>query len=806
MGKHDIIPFDDGLRTKRKNLLRNESNFTRGSQLVTADWRMTWQGIKVPIYIFLASFVLLFSISLNIKMADKETMLVIMKIYSISWTGLGFDPAKLIHLTLPSDRIMAIPIKQVPDVAAVLFAWNKAAQCFYGCLVIAMFITVPLTMWWVSYSRSRGRDMTTDTYERGAIMVSNAVLRATIVRHNRAEFDKECAAMEPPMTGKQVIALPEATRNKLKFHKPYLIANIPWPWRLEQTHAMLIGTTGTGKTTIQKSLLEQMRIRGGRAVVFDLTGSLTESFYNPETDHILNPFDKRCSRWTIFNDCTTYAEYMSAAKALIQGESGADPFWPSAAQNVFVETAIKVYESGIHSNKELAHKLMTADLSDLNALLKDTIAGPLTSLDAPKLAASIRAVLNTNAHVQRFLPEEGENFSIAKWIKGDFVEGSILFINSRHIDLATTRPLLTMWMNIAVNALMEQQRTRDLRTWFIFDEVHALHRLPAIENGLQTARSYGGAFVLGMHSYDKLAETYGAEGATNLASLARTKVILATADLETAKKCSEFIGSQDVREVDMAHSYGSATVRDATTLSAQRKTSALVMPDDLMNLPSMHGYVKFPDGFPAADILIKWKEYPEVAPAYIATDPLPMPKFRPDGSSDEVDESEEAAQSDSGLGQENPELPDIGKMNNSPEIIFNDNDVKDVHTKVGEGIETPQIDKQSVKDAEEAKQVASSNDEVRGANMKAGERSEELKDSIKTSLARPHKTGERQKSKGHNSRTSETHKTNPNNTKAKQSHHQNSAVMRELRADLGDGEENKNRAALSASLDRGLGD
>ncbi|MGG2383026.1 type IV secretion system DNA-binding domain-containing protein, partial [Salmonella enterica] len=86
--------------------------------------------------------------------------------------------------------------------------------------------------------------------------------------------------------------------------------------------------------------------------------------------------------------------------------------------------------------------------------------------------------------------------------------------------------LLTLWMNMAVNALMRLERTRDLRTWFLFDEVHALHRLPAIEHGLQTARAFGGAFVLGMHSFDKLAETYGEQGAINLAALARTKLIL----------------------------------------------------------------------------------------------------------------------------------------------------------------------------------------------------------------------------------------------------------------------------------------
>ncbi|MCP5990577.1 type IV secretion system DNA-binding domain-containing protein, partial [Klebsiella pneumoniae] len=72
-------------------------------------------------------------------------------------------------------------------------------------------------------------------------------------------------------------------------HTPYTIAGIPYPWRLEQSHTMMIGTTGTGKTTQLRSLVTQLRKRRHRAVIFDLTGAFMEAFYNPETDVILNP-------------------------------------------------------------------------------------------------------------------------------------------------------------------------------------------------------------------------------------------------------------------------------------------------------------------------------------------------------------------------------------------------------------------------------------------------------------------------------------------------------------------------------------
>jgi hypothetical protein len=159
-------------------------------------------------------------------------------------------------------------------------------------------------------------------------------------------------------------------------------------------------------------------------------------------------------------------------------------------------------------------------------------------------------------------------------------------------------------------------RTRNLRTWFLIDEVHALHRLPAIEHGLQTARAVGGAFVLGMHSFGALKDTYGENGATHLTSLAGTKLILKLADHETAEQCTEFIGRREVRQMDEAYSYGYNNSRDASTITPRKQIEELVMAEDIKDLPSLHGFVKFPDGFPAARIKLTWQDYEQRAEGF----------------------------------------------------------------------------------------------------------------------------------------------------------------------------------------------
>lgn len=614
----------------RGTVTRNAGNFTRGSQLVTHEFWMWFAGIKIPLMIWTMVFSIALTVTMALAMRTYETQLVIMRLWSDLWSLMLFDPAKIIHLTLPNGAIRALPMGDVPYEPNVDAAWGKAVRCLLGSAFMAVFIAAPLSVWFIGYSRKRGKAILEERHERGALLVPRGVLIEEVRAHNGDRFAYDCSRLDPPREPCEVAALSRHEKRALGIHQPNLIAGIPYPWRLEQSHTMLIGTTGAGKTTHLRSLVRQMRTRGHRAVIFDLTGAFVESFYDPETDIILNPMDQRCRPWTIFNDCDLYADFLSAATALIPSHpDDKEPFWQLAARTLFVEICMKLKADGECSNAAIAHHLMTADLKRIHAKLEDTVAAPLTTEKAARMAESIRSVFNTNANALRFLPDPvvggAKPFSINRWIEDVNTPGSILFITSNYIDLDFTRMLLTLWTNMAVNSLMRLPRTRDLRTWFLFDELNALHALPAISSGLQTARNFGGAFVLGIHSFAKLEETYGERGAINLAGLARTKLILATADYQSAERCAEFIGNREVRQMDEAYSYGYNNTRDASTLTPRKAIEPLVIPDDITNLPSMHGFIKFPDGFPAARIKLTWQDYPEVAPGFLrvtAMDPV----------------------------------------------------------------------------------------------------------------------------------------------------------------------------------------
>ncbi|SEK02235.1 type IV conjugative transfer system coupling protein TraD [Sphingobium sp. AP50] len=646
MARNDIrsngqnIPLSH--HSARGKVQRNSGNFTRGSQLLSHEMMMWLSGAKMPVIFWFFIFLACWFGIMSVKLDEHGFQLICMKIYSGLWNWVDLDPMKRVNVTLPSGDIIRTIMSAVPYIPDVIRAWDVAIRGLIGSFLLSVFITIPAAIWFVDISKRRGKSILQERHERGAMLVDVALLRSEIIEHNRIKFEEDVALLCPGMTPAEVLRLPFAAQKGRGIHHPYSLGGIPFPHRLEQSHAMLIGTTGSGKTTELRSLVAQMRERHDSAVIFDLTGAYVASFYDPARDTILNPMDERCPAWSIFNDCSSHSEFTSAAAALIPSDGGSsEPFWALAARTLFIEMCMRLIERGQATNLALSENLMTADLAHVHRYLSNTIADPLTAPEAARMAESIRAVFNTNAQVLRFLPEEGEPFSIRGWITGDRQPGSILFVTSHYLDLPMNKALLTLWMDLAINNLMSMPRTRSLRTWFMFDELGALHRIPAIENGLQTARAFGGAMILGLHSFEKLVEVYGEHGAKNLASLARSKLILATSDLDTAEQCTRYIGNREVRQMDEAYSYGYNNTRDASTLTPRKQTEPLVIADDITNLPSLHAFVKFPDGFPAARLVLQYRDYPSVAQGFVRRENIrPLRSNRGEGAFQEEQNGE----------------------------------------------------------------------------------------------------------------------------------------------------------------------
>ena len=619
-------------------MIRTATDFIRGTQIFWHHVQMFVAGFRGPLLVATAAFVGLGWWQVTSNLTDRQAYLIGMKFYAELWSFMELDPAKPVTLQSGFGGTFELAISRVPEFPPVVDAWAAFLDTLIDAAALVALIAVPLIAAFFWYSVRFGKHSKATKHQRGAQLATRSELLAQINAHNRIEQGKELR----PLLGRSWRLARVKELDRIGLHRPFTLAGIPYPWREEQAHTMLIGSTGMGKTVAMMDQLDQIRARGHRAIVFDLTGAYISTYFDPARDTILHPLDARCPAWNIFDECRTSADFTNAAQALVPHDGGGqEQFWVLGARTLFVETCISLYREGETSNEALADALMRADLSDLHERLKGTLAGPISDPESAKLAQSVRAVFNVNAQALLYLPSAGPRFSIRDWVNQDRRDGSILFVAARYVDLAICRQLLTLWLDIAVNTLMARKITNDLRLWFLLDELGALHRLPALESGLQTARNFGGAFVTGVHTYSKLKETYGDNIAATLSSVTKTKLILGSSDPESAKWCSELIGSGEVHAVNEGYSFGINNTRDAVSLSPERREQALVLPDEVRKLDKLEGYIAFPGNLPTALVKFRPKSRASVAAAYIPRAGLelergdanvPVPKPSPPGT------------------------------------------------------------------------------------------------------------------------------------------------------------------------------
>ena len=395
---------------------------------------------------------------------------------------------------------------------------------------------------------------------------------------------------------------------------PYRIAGIPWRKEAETLHTIVSGTTGSGKTVLISDLVEQIRERGERCIVYDKMGSYTETFFDEKRDVLLNPLDDRSPRWSPFFEARTDRDFDTMAKALIPTQkNAADPFWIDAARQLFSRGAAVLWKQGETRNRVLVDHLLKTELRELAEAMAGTTTQSIIDLQNPKTALSVRAMLTANIGTMDLLPDEGAAFSIREWIERDG-EGS-LFLTSRGDQHASIRGLISTWLEIAVNSLLSLPRSDGRRIWVILDELPTLHQLPSLEDGLSQSRQYGGCFVLGVQVFSALRDIYGRDTAESISGLCGTRVVLAAPDRDTSEWSAQSLGRVEIESLSEGVSYD--TPHGGVTLSTKREERPLVLPSEVSRLENLSGYIKLPGALPVTRIRLKYKKRQRIAERFV---------------------------------------------------------------------------------------------------------------------------------------------------------------------------------------------
>jgi type IV conjugative transfer system coupling protein TraD len=376
------------------------------------------------------------------------------------------------------------------------------------------------------------------------------------------------------------------------------LATLTLPPGVECAHLLFHGTTGTGKSTAIKALLEQIRARGDRAIVYDKSCNYLEEFYQPDKDILLNPLDQRGEAWDLWLECRDAADFDSLAAAQIPLPlSAPDPFWIQAARTVFAATAFTMRKDKQRSPAKLLQYLLAPDLQKLQCYLKGTEAEALISEKIEKVAASLQSVLATYLKSLHYLPHSGTAFSIRQWIQNEQAT-EWLFITSLGDRHESLKPLISAWLDIAVNALLSLPPSSTRRIWLILDELASLQPLPYLTQALSEARKFGGCIVIGVQNYAQLAKVYGPEGAKEISSLLNTRVMFREPDPDIAQWSALNLGETVQEESREGISFGTQKTRDGMSLQRVETRQPLVSFSEIMRLPNLAAYVRLPGAYP----------------------------------------------------------------------------------------------------------------------------------------------------------------------------------------------------------------
>jgi type IV conjugative transfer system coupling protein TraD len=567
-------------------------NLTQGGQMTAYRWRMfiqvnNWIGFWIFIlFAVLTTAIFLWRIpqealdngslwwfaSINSSFIDLMPASGTTKIYDVHYWYAPTATAMVLKMTLP--QIYTDPYMQaMGDQCLRELHWAAGAS---GLFSMVVFIAVT---WFIA---NIGRKESEDEYLSGMQLTDKPAEVNKLLRQNGELSDLR-------------------------------VADLHMVKRAEVMNFLMHGTINVGKSTIIRWLLDYIRKRGDRAIIYDSGCTFTETHYNPSTDFILNAHDERCANWQMWGECIDAVDYDNLAASLIPVEGESDPFWVSSSRTICADLAIRMSVDPDRSIEKFLKTLLSLSMKSLREYLVNTPSANLVEEKIEKTAISIRSVVTNYAKALRFLQglDDGTKppFTIREWMTQERYDNSWLFISTQARHRKSVRPLISLWVSLATLLLQSMGENSERRVWFILDEAPSLQRIPELAETLAEARKFGGCFVLGMQNMAQLVHVYGRELAKSIFDLMNTRMYGRSPSAEMAKVVEEELGNQRKRKIREQNSYGLDQVRDGVSLGKDEVNNPIVDYEQIMRLPNLNFYVRLPGEYPVVRLKLKYRPF-----------------------------------------------------------------------------------------------------------------------------------------------------------------------------------------------------
>lgn len=374
----------------------------------------------------------------------------------------------------------------------------------------------------------------------------------------------------------------------------FSIGGVPFPRELEVTHALLVGTTGSGKTVVLKTVLDAMERDNQRVIAVDSGADLATRYYNAERgDIILNPLDARCVPWSPLAEIRSAEDCMAIAKSICPTGDGADKTWTNNAQNFLSAIFIKLLDKPDATNKDLLHYVSIADLEELREFLAGTHAAPYVAEGNERMFGSVRSTAQERVAAFFLLdPKAGrDGFSIRKFIADD--GSSWLFASYLDDQLELLRYLIATVIDVAAIASLSLTQSATRRVLFSLDEFDSIGKVDSVLAALTKGRKYGVSVWIGIQTIAQFRKNYGPDGSATITDNLNSWVVLRTPGQETAEYVSKKMGTGDWRRATMQLSHNSGGMGTSHGEQIERNIAA-VPSGEIITLPVASRETKTP--------------------------------------------------------------------------------------------------------------------------------------------------------------------------------------------------------------------
>lgn len=308
--------------------------------------------------------------------------------------------------------------------------------------------------------------------------------------------------------------------------------NIPISSLREQNNFCILGTTGAGKSTVLKPMIEQAIERGDYAVIYDEKGEYTQSFYHPSNTLLLALWDARGTMWDICKDVRSEQDAELLAQCLIHPSGAKEEIWNDGARLILtgmIVSLIHDYQDNWGWND--LYELL--QLTPEHALLRiETHYPTVNSLIQrnSKTTQGFYVHLITNLNWLKYLSlawkkNSKKQFSLRQWIKNGNSKRVIIIQASSEYE-AVGKPLCNAVISFMTKQYLSASNTFHRPTWLFIDEFANLPPNPSVKKWLELSRALGGRSVICTQSLSQIRNIYGEDETSALLNLLSNVITL----------------------------------------------------------------------------------------------------------------------------------------------------------------------------------------------------------------------------------------------------------------------------------------